>query len=461
MDKKICQICSKYAPKYAQNNCYELSFEQENIEIDFKTIEQEICQICHQKNVQKLTENYLNDISNNIYIKKSIFVTEKNVKKQKCPKTKMSKNKNVQKQKCTISEKYYCKYCNYKCEKKSSLIQHLRSNKHYNNIKNSISKVENKNITDMNGITNNTKEIKNIKKRNTKETMIDYKYNCTSCNYKTNRQFLWKQHIQTIKHTKNINTEQNVKDKEIMIKQQENKEIENNKLGNKEIENKQQENNKLGNKEIENIFINLIKQNEKINTILEEQQKTNEKLIDQQNKILDLANTPRIINKTYNTFNLNNFLNIDCKDAPNFKDFIFSIEIGRKELEFLQEYGYLKSFEDVILKQLENMEQTQRPLHCLDQKRKKFIIKHENNWTKEDIEKRIRLSIDHFSTLLILEYNKWKDEHPYWKDNTDDEIFDIGIHMSNEILSPYNNKKTEKIESKVLQGFTGLTINKK
>ncbi len=279
--------------------------------------------------------------------------------------------------------------------------------------------------------------------RNIKDDNIGYKYNCIKCNYKTNRLFLWKQHTQTLKHIKNT---EKINENVIEIKQE------------KDINN---ENSKIYSSQIENIFMNIVKQNEKINTILEEQQKTNEKLIDQQNKIIDLANTPRIINKTYNTFNLNNFLNIDCKDAPNFKDFIFSIEIGRKELEFLKEHGYLKSFEDVILKQLENMEQTQRPLHCLDQKRKKFIIKHEDNWTKEDIEKRIRLSIDHFCTLLILEYNKWKDDHPHWKDNTDDEIFDVGIHMSNEILSPYNNKKTEKIESKVLQGFTGLTINKK
>jgi hypothetical protein len=156
---------------------------------------------------------------------------------------------------------------------------------------------------------------------------------------------------------------------------------------------------------------------------------------------------------------LNTFLNIDCNDAPNFKDFVQSIQVNRKELEFLQQYGYINSFKNVVINQLLTMEQTKRPVHCLDQKRKLFILKDKNNWTREDIEKHFRYAVDHFCTLQLQEYTKWKDEHPHWKDD-DGELFMLGATTNTEILSPYNEKKSEKIENKVLLEMTNCIIQK-
>ncbi len=42
----------------------------------------------------------------------------------------------------------------------------------------------------------------------------------------------------------------------------------------------------------------------------------------EQNKLMiELANKPTIQNNNNQTFNLNNFLNVDCKDAMNIEDF--------------------------------------------------------------------------------------------------------------------------------------------
>lgn len=199
----------------------------------------------------------------------------------------------------------------------------------------------------------------------------------------------------------------------------------------------------------------MIKQSEIQQRLMEIQENT-------QKQIQEISKTPTVIvnNKTiHNTFNMNNFLNISCKDAPNFKDFVLSLQVGRPELEFLQENGYVKSFENFVIRQLQSMEQTKRPLHCLDQKRKKFIVKHDNAWSKDDVEKRVRYSIDHFCTLLLQEYTRWKDENPQWKEN-DDELNDIGLYLSNEIFSPYNTKKNEKIEAKVYTYLSNLIIDK-
>ncbi len=334
------------------------------------------------------------------------------------------------------TDHYFCKKCNYTCFQKKHWEQHIKTKKH-------------------------------IK--------IKEKYYCSICKYNAKNNQLYQQHLQTKKHK---NNETNVFDyKYNYIKEKEN--IKDTMNGNnvkindnyKELkhDNKTREynddntNNTFSAECLNNdILQNIIhKQNEIIKQMMETQTETNKHL-------LEMSKEPKVINNVYNsantihntTFNLNNFLNVDCNDAPNFKDFIFSLQIGRHDLEFLQENGYIKSYENVIVKQLENMEQTKRPLHCLDQKRKKFILKDKDTWTKENIEKTLRLSIDHFSNLLIYEYNKWKDDHPDWKENTDDEIFDIGLYLSNEILSPYNEKKNSKIEAKVIQNMLNFTIEK-
>jgi hypothetical protein len=323
--------------------------------------------------------------------------------------------------------KFHCEKCNYTCYTKQNWNKHLSTKKH-----NSAEKED--------------------------------KYICNLCDYICYKKSLFTQHLQTKKHTMNMN-----------IKKQE-KDYKNNNSINNNCKNNIEDNNKINNckNNIEvNNKINNINNNDTLSFMISEMiehKKCLEQIMKTQNstneKLYQLSNEPKVINNIYNntkinnTFNLHNFLQVDCNDALNFKDFIFSLQIGRNDLEFLQKNGYIKSYENVIVKQLENMEQTKRPLHCLDQKRKKFILKDKDNWTKENIEKTLRLSIDHFCNLLLCEYNKWKDDHPDWKENTDDELFDIGLHLSNEILSPYNEKKMPKIEAVVLQNMLNFTIEK-
>lgn len=273
---------------------------------------------------------------------------------------------------------------------------------------------------------------------------------CNICNYEGKTYFLYKQHLKTKKHKKN---------KEIYDKQNNSIKIDND---NTEINNNINVNNNNDTndntyKVIENNISNKDEQFEYMKLIIKdfmEQQK------ETTSKLLEIVKEPRITTNNQKTFNLNNFLNIECKDAINYSDFLNSIEVNREDLEYLQENGYTKSYENIVLRQLKEMEQTKRPLHCIDHKRKRFIIKDKNVWTKENICEKLRLSIDYFCTALIKEYNCWKDDHPEWKENPDDEIFDISMLMSNEILSPYNDRKKSSIETKVHLQLTELMINK-
>ena len=54
-----------------------------------------------------------------------------------------------------------------------------------------------------------------------------------------------------------------------------------------------------------------------------------------QEQLIELASKPRNVTNN-NTFNLNNFLNIDCKDAMNLSDFMESIMLASKGLHYIE-----------------------------------------------------------------------------------------------------------------------------
>ncbi len=45
--------------------------------------------------------------------------------------------------------------------------------------------------------------------------------------------------------------------------------------------------------------------------------------------------------------------------------------------------GFVKSIQNTFVKQLKGMEQTKRPIHCTDKKRKTIYIKEEDEWNKD------------------------------------------------------------------------------
>ena len=77
-------------------------------------------------------------------------------------------------------------------------------------------------------------------------------------------------------------------------------------------------------------------------------------------------------------FNLNFFLNETCKDAMNIMDFVDSIKLQLSDLEGVGELGYVEGISKIIVKNLKELDVTQRPVHCTEQKRETMYIKDEN-----------------------------------------------------------------------------------
>ena len=74
-------------------------------------------------------------------------------------------------------------------------------------------------------------------------------------------------------------------------------------------------------------------------------------------------------------FNLNFFLNETCKNAMNITDFIDSIKLQLNDLMDVGEIGYVDGISKIIVKNLNNLDETERPIHCTDKKRETMYIK--------------------------------------------------------------------------------------
>jgi hypothetical protein len=129
-----------------------------------------------------------------------------------------------------------------------------------------------------------------------------------------------------------------------------------------------------------------------------------------------------IKNGTHNTintnshnksFNLNVFLNETCKDAMNIMDFVNSLKIELSDLENVGSVGYVSGISSIIVKNLNLLDETKRPVHCADTKREVMYVKDNNKWEKDTENKsqmrKIIKHATHKNSKLLKEY---KDKYP-------------------------------------------------
>jgi len=140
-----------------------------------------------------------------------------------------------------------------------------------------------------------------------------------------------------------------------------------------------------------NIIQLLIKETSDFKNIIFEMVKSNNEL---QKQMIDVCkNTNSVIhtnshNNTTNNkiFNLQLFLNEECKDAMNMSEFINSIELKISDLENIGKVGYVEGMSSIIIKQLNDTDMYKRPVHCSDAKRETMYVKEENIWEKDNSE---------------------------------------------------------------------------
>ena len=124
-------------------------------------------------------------------------------------------------------------------------------------------------------------------------------------------------------------------------------------------------------------------------------------------------NTTTHTNSHNKAFNLNFFLNETCKDAMNIMDFVDSIKLQLSDLENVGKLGYVEGISNIIVKNLNDLDVTERPIHCTDKKRETLYVKDEDKWEKEDEDKKkIKNVIKKVANKNIRLLQKFKEAHP-------------------------------------------------
>ena len=175
--------------------------------------------------------------------------------------------------------------------------------------------------------------------------------------------------------------------------------------------------------------------------ILEENKVLREKISN-----LELGN---IINNTHNNqqYSINFFLNEKCKNAMNLEDFVEKIKFTLEDLQYTSENGYAKGISNVFIKNLNDMDVTERPIHCSDQKRLQFYVKNDNEWTKDENNEKIDKTIKKVSRKQIKSIQDWVEANPDYTES--DAKMEEYFTLVRSITQPNDDKNLKNIKRKV------------
>ena len=157
----------------------------------------------------------------------------------------------------------------------------------------------------------------------------------------------------------------------------------------------------------------LVLQNEELKRQNKEQSETIKELI------------PKIGNNTTNNnFNLQIFLNEDCKDALNFSEFIEKIQVSFEDLENQAENGYIKGISKLFIENLQELGTHKRPIHCTDKKRNTLYIKENNSWDKEGSQDSLKKGIQEVTRKTQKKLLEEKENNSEEYNNTESVFFE-------------------------------------
>ena len=289
----------------------------------------------------------------------------------------------------------------------------------------------------MNEKTQNIENIKSIRK----VSEICSEFICEKCNYHTNYKSNYAKHCKTIKHLeKGENKHKNhffcekckktYKFKRNLIRHQKN-------CNSIKTENQIEP---MDTNELKNMFLTIMEENKEL-----------------QNKLIEIAKEPKIVNNNVmhnKQFNIITFLNDDCKDAFNLTEFIDNLKITFDDLQYIEKHGYIQGIKDSLVRSLAQMEQTKRPIHCTDTKRRQFYVKDNDEWDKDAQNNKINDAIEMYNTVQLKTLLEWK------KDPTihiDDKSHDRLNQILYEVTSMYQEDHGDKIRNKIVNEIGNVT----
>jgi hypothetical protein len=211
-------------------------------------------------------------------------------------------------------------------------------------------------------------------------------------------------------------------------------------------------NDKNNNNEISpELIMSVLQQNKELQQILLEQNKT----------IIELSKNNSITNNNIThtnshnkAFNLNFFLNETCKNAMNITDFVNSIKLQLSDLENVGKIGYVEGLSKIIIKNLNALDVTERPVHCSDSKRDTMYVKDEDKWEKESEDNhKVLKAIEDIANKNSKMVKEWKNKNPECASSKSHKA-DVYSHIMIQAVCSNNDANNNKILKKIAKEVT-------
>ena len=174
--------------------------------------------------------------------------------------------------------------------------------------------------------------------------------------------------------------------------------------------------------ELKNMIHTMMHMNHEFKTQILELYKTSAAAAAAAANPMTIVNNNNMTNCYNQTFNLQLFLNEQCKDAMNMKDFVNSIQLNTDDLESVGKLGYVEGMSNILISNLNKTELHKRPVHCSDSKRDTLYVKDADEWVQDspDYEKMTNavLSVEHKNVQLM---GEWAAQHPRCMDSNSNE----------------------------------------
>ena len=304
------------------------------------------------------------------------------------------------------AEKYYCKNCDFRCSKKSDWTRHLTTAKH-------------KKLTNLTNFT----------PKNAAPNM----HTCEVCSkqYKS-RMGLWGHKKKCISQTKSELT----------------------------ADTKQTKNSMLSHTNDNSAMMELLKQNQEFKELLIEQQQENQEL---QKQLLEAVKEGKHItnNTQHNKFNLNFFLNEQCKDAINMSEFLENMTLDLEDLTETGRLGYVNGISRILVNKLREMDTYKRPLHCTDLKRETLYIRDNDVWEKEENSNlKLKELVDRVANKNCKTMKQWTEIHPHYSemDTPDNQEF---MKLSDTILGGFGEQESKQFRDRIIRSvIKEVVVNK-
>ena len=137
------------------------------------------------------------------------------------------------------------------------------------------------------------------------------------------------------------------------------------------------------------------------------------------------------------------------------------MKIGLKELEETGRLGFANGISKIFIDGLKQIDINNRPVHCSDSKRETLYIKSNNEWNKEDGERKILTSaLKHVANKNIKQIAEWTKVHPDYNDS-DSKDNDRFLQIVSEAMSGSTVDETNKNYNKIIKNIVKETIIEK